>query len=411
MKAIIANIGNEILFGSVLNTNANYLTNKLTELNYDVVNHTVLKDNREEIINFLDNNLENTDLIIFTGGLGPTQDDLTKFTIADYFNQNLISNEELEEDLKKWFKDHNLELTPNNLRQALIPERAQYIYNPYGTAPGIIFEESNKIIILLPGPPREMKNMFEESVIDYLKKNSKQLSESKFYGITGIGESILEDRILDLIAKEDIDIATYAKPGEILLRVTAIDENHSVRNRKLEYYENIIRSRLEKNIFTYSKASLIETVANYLIDNNITISSAESCTGGLISTNLTNIPGISKVFYLGLVTYANEAKEKVLGVKKETLEKFGAVSEETCTEMCQNVRKILNTDIGVATTGIAGPGGGTKEKPVGLVYTGIAFKDKTVIVKNYFSGTREDIRIRTVNKVFQMIREELFTSY
>ena len=254
-----------------------------------------------------------------------------------------------------------------------------------------------------------MKHVFNTSVVDIINELNNQEVITNYYNLTGIGESEVEDRIFDLIDNQtNPTLATYAKRGEVLLRVTANGKN---AKQKLEEIDSKIKNKLENLIFSYTDQTLAKIVGKYLIDHHLTISTAESCTGGMIGSILTDIPGISSSYMLGLITYSNEAKIKELHVKPETLDKFGAVSEETCYEMCNNVRKILNTDIGVATTGIAGPDGGTKDKPVGLVYTGIATKDFVVIKKNLFQGTRENIRYRSANMVFQMIRNEFFKIY
>lgn len=410
MNCEIISVGTELLTGSVLNTNTQFLTKALSEIGISVRKHVTVGDNPKKLEKALTEALEDNKLIILTGGLGPTQDDLTKNIVAEVLEDELVENADVKASIISFFENHNhLTLTENNFQQALVPKNGDYIPNTIGTAPGLIFYKDEKIIILLPGPPHELKKMFNEAVKPLLESLNNVHIVNRYYNLTGIGESAAEDKILDIVKEQnDPTIATYAKPGEVLIRLTTTSENSEV---VLDEAEKVLKERLGEFIFAYSDDSLLLTVGKYLIKNKLTISSAESCTGGLISATFTDIPGISESFMLGLVTYDNKAKEKVLGVKKETLEKFGAVSEETCREMCENVRNILNTDIGVATTGIAGPGGGTKEKPVGLVYTGIALRDKTVIQKNIFSGDRETVRRRAVNMIFQMIRKELFTTY
>lgn len=409
MNTAIISVGTELLTGAILNTNSQFLSKELSNLGFSVHNISTVGDNPNRLREVINNALTDNSLLILTGGLGPTEDDLTKEVVADYFDLKLETNKEIEAYLKNWFKSRNIELTENNLKQAKIPEDAIVLFNENGTAPGIYINKNGKHVFLLPGPPGEMKALFEKEVLPKLKRLDTLDIKSNYYNLTGIGESLVETELLDLIHnKSNPSLATYSKQGEILLRLTA---NGTEAIDNMEKIDKEIKKRLGKYIFTFSSDSLVQTVGKFLIENNLTLSSAESCTGGLIGAQLTDIPGISSVYQLGLITYSNEAKMKVLNVKAETLEKYGAVSEQTCREMCKNVRDILGTDIGIATTGIAGPDGGTKEKPVGLVYTGIATKDNIIVKENLFYGNRNDIRNRTCNMIFQMIRNEYFTNF
>lgn len=408
MKCELISVGTELLIGDTLNTNVQYLSRELSLLGIRVLYHTTVGDNPKRLEKVMKTALKRCDLIITTGGLGPTQDDLTKEVIAKLFGKKLIQDEKTYEDLLQYFVNREFAMTENNIKQTLIPETAEILENPCGTAPGILLREEGKTIILLPGPPREMTSMFEKSVLGVLTKNQEKLVISRYYNLSDIGESDAEDRLLDLIdTQENPTIATYAKMGEVLVRITANGDDEKVMNALLDDYEQIMIERFSEHIFAFSKDSLSESVGKLLIEKNVTMAAAESCTGGLIASQLTELPGISKVFGLGIVSYSNEAKEKMLGVKKETLAAFGAVSEETAREMCDNLQKISGADLAVSVTGIAGPDGGSEEKPVGLVYIGINYKGVTEITKCDFKGDRKVVQKKTANKVFHLIRKSI----
>lgn len=408
MKCELISVGTELLVGDTLNTNVQYLSRELSLIGIRVCYHTTVGDNPERLEEAIKIAFDRSDLIITTGGLGPTQDDLTKEVIAELFNKELIQDEKTKEDLLQYFVNREFTMTPNNLKQTFVPETAEVLFNPCGTAPGILLREQSRIIIMLPGPPREMTRMFEESVLPILKNDSQQLVTSRYYNLSDIGESAAEDRLLDLIDNQvNPTIATYAKMGEVLVRITANGNDETEINNLLDEYEAVMRDRFEENIFAFSKESLKETVCQLLIDQNITIATAESCSGGLIASQLTEHAGISKVFGMGIVSYSNEAKMKLLNVKKETLDNFGAVSAETATEMCENLQNISSAELTVAVTGVAGPEGGSEEKPVGLVYIGICFNSKTKITKFHFNGERKIVQQKTANKVFHLIRKSI----
>jgi nicotinamide-nucleotide amidase len=390
MKCELISVGTELLVGDTLNTNVQYLSRELSLLGFRVHFHTTVGDNPRRLEEAVQIAFQRSDLIITTGGLGPTQDDLTKEVIADLFKKRMIQDEKAKRNLMELFSNREFPMTPNNLKQAFVPETSEVLYNPCGTAPGILLKEQGRVIIMLPGPPREMTRIFEEAVIPILHKDQKQSAISRYYNLSDIGESAAEDRLLDLIDKQiNPTIATYAKMGEVLVRITANgDDQHQV-NRLLDQYEEIMLQRFKNNIFTFSKDSLQETVCKLLLERNISIALAESCTGGLIASQLTEYPGISKVFGTGLVTYSNEAKINLLGIKKETLNKFGAVSQETAKEMCESVKTISHSQMGISVTGIAGPEGGSEEKPIGLIYIGITLMEK---LKSFISTLMVNVR-------------------
>jgi nicotinamide-nucleotide amidase len=299
-------------------------------------------------------------------------------------------------------------MTQNNEKQAYMPEGCIILKNNNGTAPGCIMEKGEKIIVMLPGPPSEMKPMFNDFVYGYFKEKSSYSIESKFLRVFGIGESAMETKILDLIdAQTNPTIATYAKEGEVTIRVSAKVEQGKDTQILLEPVIEKIRKRTGPCLYSEEDQTLDLVAANLLLKNNLTIATAESCTGGLISQTLTDIPGISRVFIGGAVTYSNDAKEEYLGVKKETLMQFGAVSRETALEMAEGIRRSLKTDIGVSVTGIAGPDGGTSEKPVGLVYIGLASGQGTITKELRLHGNRKRIRTITALYVFDMIRRHI----
>lgn len=393
MKAEILTVGTEILLGDIVNTNSQFLAKELANLGIEVYYQGSIGDNEERLLEVFDESLKRSDLVITTGGLGPTKDDITKEVAAKYFNQELILNEPSLKQLKKYFKDRNLKLSQNNLKQIYFPKDAIILENLNGTAPGAILRKDNKTIIVMPGPPKEMKLMFEKSVRPYLEKLTNTVLKSKTLRIFGMGESLVEDRLIDLIKNQsNPTIAPYVGVGDVTLRITSKAQNENEAN-KLVYGEG--------------DTSIEEVVAKILVEKNLTISTAESCTGGMVSSSLINYPGISSVFMEGCVTYSNESKIIRLGVKKETLDKYGAVSEQTAKEMAIGIAKNFNTNIGLSTTGIAGPEGGTKDKPVGLVYMGIYINGNTIVKKYEFKGSRQEIREKATKTLLNDLRLEL----
>lgn len=408
MKAEIIAVGTEILLGDIINSNAQYLAKELAALGIDMYYQQVVGDNEKRILHAFDEAYSRSDIIITTGGLGPTDDDLTKEVAAKYFNKELLTDEESIEKIKNYFKFRQRKMTPNNLKQGLIPEGSIVINNNNGTAPGVIIEENNKIMIILPGPPREMKPMFEETVRPYLQERSDSVLVSKMIKILGIGESAVAEDVKDLMdAQTNPTIAPYAKEVGVMLRVTAKAESEEGALRLITPIEEEIKKRLGDNVYATEDISIEDVVAKLLISKKLTISTAESCTGGMIAGTLINYPGISEVFLEGAVTYSNEAKHKRLGVKNETLDKYGAVSEETAREMAIGIANTAGTDVSIVTTGIAGPDGGTEEKPVGLVYIGVYVKGQVTVQKHIFNGNRSRIRLQATITGLDMLRRIL----
>lgn len=409
MKAEILAVGTELLMGQIANTNAQYISSRLPNVGIGVYYHDVVGDNPERLKQCLALALLRSDIVIMTGGLGPTQDDLTKETVAVAVNRKLELDQESLDKMTAFFDRLNRTMTQNNVKQAYLPEGSIIIRNKNGTAPGCIIEEGDKVIIMLPGPPSEMIPMFEDSVMPYFANKSEFRLVSRFLRIFGIGESAIEDMLIDLIdAQTNPTIAPYAKDGEVTLRITARYEKDSTKEEDIiTPVEDEIRRRLGDAVYSNENRNLEEVAAKLLMESRLTLALAESCTGGLLAAKLTEIPGISAVFDRAIVTYSNRSKVEVLGVKQNTLDQYGAVSEQTAKEMAEGVRKASSTDLGISVTGIAGPDGGTLEKPVGLVYIALAHKNGVTVKKLELWGNRNRIRYVTCLHVFDMLRRYL----
>ncbi|GAA0861946.1 competence/damage-inducible protein A [Paraclostridium tenue] len=408
MKAEIITVGTEILLGDIVNTNSQFLAKELASIGVEVYYQETVGDNETRLLNLLEEAFKRSDIVITTGGLGPTNDDITKEIAAKYFNQELVFYSDIWENIKSYFEKLGLKPTENNKKQAYFPKDCIILDNPNGTAPGVILKKENKKIILLPGPPKEMIPMFNNSVKSYLQSLTDYKLISKTLRFIGIGESELEEKLIDIINEQsNPTIALYAKENEVTIRITAKSKDNKKANDLIKSIEDKIKGRVGKYIYGYDNTTLEEIVAKLLVKNNMTIAVSESCTGGMVSSKLIDYPGISQSFMEGCVTYSNEAKMNRLGVKKETLDKYGAVSSETAIEMAVGIAKNLNTNIGLSTTGIAGPGGGTDEKPVGLVYIGIYINGDVKVKKCNFSGSRDKIRNRATNEALNLLRLEL----
>ncbi len=411
MRAEILSVGTELLLGDIVNTNAQYIARRLADNGVFVYYQTVVGDNPKRLSDALDIAFKRADIVIATGGLGPTKDDITKEIGAKFFNRKLVLHEESLKKIEKHFKNMNRKMTDNNRKQAYLPEGCVIFPNANGTAPGCAIEGNNKIFIMLPGPPKEMAPMFEDEVMPYLSKYQDGVLVSKVLRVLGVGESNMEDSIKDLMdSQTNPTIAPYAKDGEAILRITAKARDKNEALGLIAPVEKQIRERLKDNIYGTGDAPIWDVVAKMLIDRKLTIAVAESCTGGMLASRLINYPGISDVFMEGAVTYSNDAKMRRLGVSAKTLKKYGAVSAETAREMAEGIARTANTDIGLSTTGIAGPGGGTFEKPVGLVYAGMYFKGVVKVEKMNIAGNRQNIRNRAVMNVLDFLRRELENS-
>lgn len=408
MKCEILSVGTEILLGDILNTNSRYLSKELANLGIDVYYHQVVGDNRERILKALKEAFSRSDIIITTGGLGPTKDDMTKEIVAEFLGMDMYLHEESLKKIEDYFKKMGRVPVKSNEKQAYFPKEAIILENNNGTAPGAIFEKDGKAIIVLPGPPKEMEPMFNESVRKYLESLTGYTIVSEVLRVFGIGESEAENKLQDLIDNgKNPTIAPYAKEGEVTFRITAKGKDEEEARRLIKPLKEEVYNRLGNLIYNTGDVSIQETVGEMLVNKNMTIGVSESCTGGLVSAKLIEYPGISSVFLEGAVTYSNEAKMRTLNVKKDTLEKFGAVSEETAREMAEGIAKRCGARIGVSTTGIAGPGGGTEEKPVGLVYIGVYIDGETKVERHVFSGNRSAVRNKASMTALNMVRKSL----
>ena len=408
MKAEIITVGTEILLGDILNTNCRYLSRELAAMGIEMYYQITVGDNEERLLKTLDESLNRSDIVICTGGLGPTEDDITKEVCAKYFGYELGLHKPSLDAMIERFKYMNRVPTKNNEKQAYFPKEAYILKNDNGTAPGCIMEKEGKMIVVLPGPPKEMESMFENYVKPYLSKLTDDVIESEVLRIIGVGESKVENDILDIIdSQTNPTIATYAKGYECTLRITAKAKSVEEAKELIKPMSDEMKRRFGQSLYATGETSIEEVVAKMLVENNLKIAVAESCTGGMVSASLINYPGISSVFMEGCVTYSNEAKMKSLGVKKETLDVYGAVSDKCAKEMASGVAARYNTNVGIATTGIAGPGGGTDEKPVGLVYFGIYINGKVITKKYVFNGDRQGIRERATRTILNDLRLEL----
>jgi len=385
MKAEIISIGNEILSGLTVNSNATWISQKFKSVGLEVHWVTTISDTANEIENALKVASNRADVITVTGGLGPTPDDITKATICKFFDTKLILHEATLEYVKKIFEGRHLKMPDINVDQAMVPQLATPLQNPLGTAPGLQFEIENKLYFFMPGVPHEMKNLIDNYVLNkVVEKYNLPEIKSFLFRTTSIAESRLFEMLQPVLDKfSDI-------PTAFLPKFTGVDIRLTQKNpdEKIEKYADEIRNTISKYIYTEKEEDLSEVIGKILSERELTLSTAESFTGGLISDGITNISGSSEYFMGGITTYSNESKMQHLGVKESILQKFGAVSEETAGEMVKGVQKLFNTDCAISSTGIAGPTGATETKPVGLCYLGAAYKDKTVVRKFNFGKDR-----------------------
>lgn len=392
-------VGSELLLGQIVNSNAQFLSEQLAEMGINVYYHTVVGDNAGRLEEAIEVAQKRSNVIIFTGGLGPTKDDLTKETIANVLGKELVYDEEALASIEQYFIRTKRTMSENNKKQALVLDGAHILKNDFGMAPGMAVEVEQKIYMLLPGPPSEMKPMFQnygsKYFIQTLGIQEKIISRVLRY--FGIGESQLETDIQDIIDEQlNPTVAPLAANGEVTLRLTAKHTDEIVANQMLDEVEQKINQRVGEFFYGYENTTLVEELFKLLIGKNKTLSAAESLTGGMFSEYMTGIDGASKVFKGSIITYTNEVKANILGVSEKTLETYGAVSSQCAKEMADQVRKMANSDIGVSFTGVAGPNS-LEGHPVGTVYIGISAEGTdTQTFKFNFTGTRNGIRIRTV---------------
>ena len=413
MTVEIIAVGTEILLGNIVNTNAAYLAEKCAGLGLSCYHQDVVGDNEERLSETIRLALTRADIILLSGGLGPTQDDLTKEAAAKVMGKELYLHEPSKEAIRQFFAERNMEITENNWKQAMVPEGCIVVENPGGTAPGIIFAENGKHVVLMPGPPGELIPMFERSIMPYLAGLTTGVIYSQTVKICGVGESKAESMVEDLVnAQDNPTIATYAKTGEVHLRVTATAPDEKEAKKLVKPMVKELKGRFGNHVYTTdSEVTLEKAVVDLLMANKLTACTVESCTGGMLSARLINVPGVSEVFKSGYVTYSNKSKRKLLGIKKNILMKHGAVSEQIAKEMAKTAATLARTDVSVSTTGIAGPDGGTPDKPVGLVYIGCNVCGRVTVKECHFHGTREKIRESTVSAALSLMRECILQYY
>lgn len=411
MNAHIITIGDEILIGQTLNTNAAFIGEKLTSIQVRLKSTSVVGDEENEILNEFDRCWKNNDIVIVTGGLGPTHDDITRQCVVKFFNTKLVENEEVLENIKNLFRKRGREVTKINKDQALVPENAIAINNQFGTAPGMWIEKESKVFIVMPGVPYEMKAMMEDFIIPKLEKiigSPSSIIKMKTLQTTGIPESDLYEKLgnIDELL-EGAKLAFLPSQFGVKLRITVEGKTEEIVKNKISEVEQKIRSKAGRYIFTTVDESLEDVVARLLKERQITISVAESCTGGSISNSLTNIGGSSVYFERGVVSYSNAAKVEILRVNEDTIAQYGAVSLEVARQMAEGVKAISGTDFGISVTGVLGPTGATTEKPIGLVYIGLC-DDKVCTAKKYlFGGDRILNKQRATQAALEMIRRYL----
>ncbi|MBD7913369.1 competence/damage-inducible protein A [Clostridium cibarium] len=409
MKAEIIAVGTEILLGDIVNTNAQFLSKELASIGIGVYRQEVVGDNQARLIEAIDEALKRSDIVITTGGLGPTGDDLTKETVCKYFEMELELHKESYETLLSIFKRAGKEVTESNLKQVYFPRNAKVLANPNGTAPGAIFEKNNKIIVILPGPPKEMKPMYLNHVKKFLIPMGNGIIKSEVVRVLGLGESFAAEKLKDIIdSGVNPTVAPYAKEEDVIFRITASGKDGNEALDLIKPVKEAIKEKLGIDCYAEGEnTKLEEVIGDLLINKGLTISTAESCTGGMIASRLINYPGISQAFLEGAVTYSNEAKVRTLGVSQDTLKRYGAVSEETAKEMALGLSKRTGSDISIVTTGIAGPGGGTEEKPVGLVYIGVYYKGQIRVYRQVFNGNREEVRNKATITALDKVRRTI----
>lgn len=411
MIAEILSVGTELLMGQISNTDAQYITKRLNDVGVNVYYHTVVGDNPQRLKQSVSLALSRSDVLITTGGLGPTKDDLTKETIAQALGLKLVLDECSHDKIRVFFERVGKKMMDNNLKQAYVPEGCTIISNNNGTAPGCLIEKDGKTVIMLPGPPKEMIPMFEESLLPYFTKKTGQIIESKMLKVFGIGESEMETKILDIVeAQSNPTIAPYVNQGEIVIRVTARCKDRNSANQMINPVIDKIRDRLGIMLYALNGESMEEVVVGRLLADDIDISLAESCTGGMLASKLVNVPGVSKVFEHGFITYSNQAKMDVLGVSKKTLDSFGAVSRETAIEMVKGLLARTKTRAGISITGVAGPDP-DDNRPKGNVFVAVSLDNELECIELKLNGNRERIRHMACLNALDLLRKMIINKY
>ena len=410
MIAELICVGTELLMGQVLNTNAHFIAKELAPSGVDMYHQIVVGDNPKRLTEAIDTALSRADVVLLSGGLGPTDDDLTKETVAKALGKELVLFDDEWEKLVSWFTSKGRSIAPNNKKQAMFPRDAIILDNPNGTAPGCIMEADGKAAILMPGPPRELQPMFLNHVLPYLLNKSGHRLYSREIRIFGMGESDVTYRLDDLIKNQtNPTIAPYAKTSEVTLRITARCRDDAEGEALVLPVIDTIRSILGDVVYDTDGHELAEVCHKMLIEKGKTLAVAESCTGGRLADAFINYPGSSAYFMEGDVTYSNDAKMRCLGVRSETLDTVGAVSEECAKEMAEGCRRHAGTDYALSTTGYAGPDGGEPGKPVGTVFIALASETGTIVKRLNLFGNRDRIRHSAVLNALDLLRRNICT--
>ncbi len=401
----LISVGTEILLGDILNTDAQFLSVELAKLGISVIHQSTVGDNRERLLAQLDEAAKRSDIIILSGGLGPTPDDLTKEVCCEFFGKTTVLHKPTANKIKEYFASKGRAMPQSNLKQAMLPEDCVIFPNDNGTAPGMAIEKDGVHILVLPGPPRELKPMFKSSAIPYLMRFSDKIIVSHNIRTFGIGESAMAEKVSELLEAENPTVAPYAKDGEALLRVTAMADNTDAAERLCKPVIAEIKARLSDYIYGIDCGSIEEAVVQHLMEENIKVATAESCTGGLIAKRITDISGASQIFECGIVSYSNEIKSSLLGVNEIDLNTYGAVSETVARQMAQGALRVSGADVAISVTGLAGPNGDGTDKPVGLIYIGIADKENVWVRELRTSRKDRDYnRFVSASNAFDMLR-------
>lgn len=410
MKAEIVSVGTELLLGEIVDTNASYLSQKLAELGIDVHYRHTVGDNLARLTEVIATALGRADVVLLTGGLGPTEDDLTREAIAAATGQPLVRVPASEQRLREFFAARNRPLADSNLKQADAPTGAVHMENVCGTAPGVFMRRQGKLIFAAPGPPTELREMTERSILPLLREALGETHQlfTRSLQLADIGESQVADLLGDIISHQtDPTLALYAAPANVRIRMATKAPDQAAAEAKFAPLEAKIREILGPHVFGRDSQTMAEVVEELLRERAQTLAVAESCTGGLLASRITDIAGASDVFLAGVVSYANEAKIALLGVPAEIITEHGAVSEACARAMAEGIRRVAGADYALATTGIAGPTGGTDEKPVGLVYISLADERGTVVNRQFWPGTREQFKQRVSQMALGMLRKRI----
>ncbi len=409
MEAVIIAIGDELLIGQVVNTNAAYIAEKLSAVGISVEMMITIGDEEETIVRTLDEAYRKYDVICLTGGLGPTHDDVTRGAVCKFFKTDLVLNEEALENVRRIVKSRNVPLTKLNEEQALVPRSCEVMQNLQGTAPGYFFHRETKHVMVMPGVPYEMKAMTENYLIPYFQQHAEgAVIRHRTIKTTGIPESFLFQQLGDLEQLlNGAKLAFLPAPTGVRLRITVRENDVATAEKKIREVETRIRAKAEKYIYGIDNEELEEVIGRMLNERKLTIAVAESCTGGLITDKITDVSGSSSYFERGVIAYSNRSKIEILKVSKELIEKHGAVSNEVAKAMAEGVRQIAGADIGISTTGIAGPTGGTPEKPVGLVWIAYSDRNETLALKFNLGDDRRRVKERAAQAALELVRRKL----